>query len=244
MQYDSEKNLITNENAYAILKAFAKEYKKQNGEAPAEIIIVGGGSIMLNYGFRKSTQDFDIMLSGGGSDIKDIIHRVAEKYNLPDDWMNTDFKRTISYSNKLRQVSSHMFSFNHNSLEIRTIKDEYLIAMKMISARQYRNDLSDVVGILSCSLQNGKPISFEMIETAINELYSSTKKVKTELMERVKQYSLMIIEELNEIYSDLKEDENRTLEDLQDINHKYKDVVTEQSVDDVIAALKRKAKEK
>lgn len=84
MQY----NHIRKENAYEILKAFAKEYRKQNGESiPAEIIIVGGGSIMLNYDFRDFTQDFDIMVSSAGN-IKDIIRKVAEEYNLPDDWMN------------------------------------------------------------------------------------------------------------------------------------------------------------
>ena len=46
MQF-SGKTLITKENAYIILKAFAKEYKKQNGNrVPIEIVIVGGGSIL------------------------------------------------------------------------------------------------------------------------------------------------------------------------------------------------------
>ena len=240
MRYNSDKTLITNENAYGILKAFANEYKRQNGEAPAEIIIVGGGSIMLNYGFRKSTQDFDIMISGGGADIKNIIHYIADKYNLPNDWMNTDFKRTISYSSKLRQVSSHMFSFNHNSLEIRTVKDEYLIAMKMISARQYRNDLSDIVGILLFAKQNNNPIAYRTVENAIIELYDSTKNIKSEVIERVKKYSLMNESELSDEYSKIKEDENKTLEDLQDIDNKYKGVVNEASLDTVIAALRRK----
>ena len=59
-QFSSDKTLITKENAYSILKAFAKEYKKQNGtNVPIELVIVGGGSILLNYGFREATQDFD-----------------------------------------------------------------------------------------------------------------------------------------------------------------------------------------
>lgn len=45
MQYDdAEKTLITRDNAYPILKAFAKEYKKRNkNPVPTEIIIVGEG---------------------------------------------------------------------------------------------------------------------------------------------------------------------------------------------------------
>ena len=49
MQY---KEIITRANAMDIIRRFAKEYRKTLGKAPAEIIIVGGGSIMLNYKFR------------------------------------------------------------------------------------------------------------------------------------------------------------------------------------------------
>ena len=43
------KEKITRANAMDIIRRFAKEYRKELGKAPAEIIIVGGGSIMLNY---------------------------------------------------------------------------------------------------------------------------------------------------------------------------------------------------
>ena len=143
-QFSSDKTLITKENAYPILKAFAKEYKKQNGTSvPVELVIVGGSSILLNYGFREATQDFDIMVQSLGM-IKNVSYRIADLYNLPDNWLNTDFMRTSSYSDKLREVSKHFCSFNNGSLEFRTVNGEYLIAMKMVSAREYRNDISDV----------------------------------------------------------------------------------------------------
>ena len=49
------KNMITRANALDVIKRFAREYRKTLGKAPAEIIIVGGGSIMLNYKFRDAT---------------------------------------------------------------------------------------------------------------------------------------------------------------------------------------------
>ena len=49
------KEKITRANAMNIIRRFAKEYSKTLGKAPAEIIIVGGGSIMLNYKFRDAT---------------------------------------------------------------------------------------------------------------------------------------------------------------------------------------------
>lgn len=56
------KGKITRDNAFEILKQFAKAYRKELGKVPGEIIIVGGGSIMLNYKFRDATQDFDVIL--------------------------------------------------------------------------------------------------------------------------------------------------------------------------------------
>ena len=89
-QFGNQKTLITKENAYPILKAFAKEYKKQNGTTvPIELVIVGGGSILLNYGFRETTQDFDIMVQSLGL-IKSVSYRIADLYNLPDNWLNTE----------------------------------------------------------------------------------------------------------------------------------------------------------
>lgn len=55
------KGKITRTNAMDIIRRFAKEYRKVLGKAPGEIIIVGGGSIMLNYQFRDATQDFDLL---------------------------------------------------------------------------------------------------------------------------------------------------------------------------------------
>ena len=60
---------ITRTNAMDLIRRFAKAYRTTFGKAPAEIIIVGGGSIMLNYTFRDSTQDFDVILRAA-SEIK------------------------------------------------------------------------------------------------------------------------------------------------------------------------------
>ena len=95
----SEKK-ITRENALTIIKKFAKEYRKELGKAPGEIIIVGGGSIMLNYKFREATQDFDVILRTA-SGISDVITRFADENDLPRDWMKV--------INMLKEVFNPMF---------------------------------------------------------------------------------------------------------------------------------------
>ena len=240
-QFSSEKTLITKENAYPILKAFAKEYKKQNGTSvPVELVIVGGGSILLNYGFREATQDFDIMVQSLGM-IKNVSYRIADLYNLPDNWLNTDFMRTASYSDKLREVSKHFCSFNNGSLEFRTVNGEYLIAMKMVSAREYRNDISDVVGILIYMKNECEDFSMDRIDHAIDFLYGKRENViKEEVYDKVKEYAKGSVPELEKEYDVLTQMESQTEHELKDIKDKYSEVVKEESIDKVIEELRRR----
>ena len=108
--------------------------KRTNGNAYCELIVVGGASILLNYGFRLTTSDIDC------SDeykvlMNDLISFVANKYNLPEYWINSNFTNTKSYSVNLKRVSSHYKSYGNGVLEIRTIKDLYLLAMKITNLR-------------------------------------------------------------------------------------------------------------
>ena len=45
--------------------------------------------------------------------------------------------------------------------------------MKLMSGRQYKNDLSDIVGILWEHQKSGKPISRESVEKALETLYGA-----------------------------------------------------------------------
>ena len=123
----------------------AKHYKRKNRKNlfPVELIVVGGASILLNYEFRYSTMDVDCLINIG-SQLKESINYVSEKFSLPINWINDDFKRTASYSNKLIEYSIFYKSYL-NIINVRTIKDEYLIAMKIIANRKYKNDLSDII---------------------------------------------------------------------------------------------------
>lgn len=202
MQY---KEIITRANAMDIIRRFAKEYRKTLGKAPAEIIIVGGGSIMLNYKFRDSTQDFDVILRAA-SGIKDVIKRFADDNNLSRDWMNTDFVKTASYSHVLAEVSRHYCWLNNKTLEIRTVSGIYLIAMKMIAHRDYRNDISDAIGILIEEAEAGNHFSYDEIEAAYQKLYHEAPDPKTQVQFR--KLCAKSIEELKNLYDSQKDAES------------------------------------
>ncbi len=82
------------------------------------------------------------------SAMKEAVNTVGDRLGLPNGWLNADFKNTSSYSPKLSQYSKYYRTYS-NVLNIRTISAEYLVAMKLMSGRRYKKDLSDIIGILS-----------------------------------------------------------------------------------------------
>ena len=68
----------------------------------------------------------------------------------------------------------------------RTVTAEYLVAMKMVSARQYKTDLSDIVGIIGEHQRRNTPLTFDMIDRAVQELYGSWERISEDTKALVK----------------------------------------------------------
>ena len=163
-------NVINKSNLDNYLNELSKAYKKLAGRnTPVEIILIGGAAILENYGFREMTTDVDAVYTASSA-LKEAINLVGDQYSLPNGWLNDDFKKTASYSKELYRYSVPYKTFNQ-VLHIRTVTSEYLIAMKLRSARQYKNDLSDIVGILNEHQKRGEPITFEQVDIAVKNLY-------------------------------------------------------------------------
>lgn len=161
---------FTKENLDTYLKELGKEYRRMSGtKIPAEVILVGGAAILAQYGFRDMTYDIDAIIYAS-SVIKDAVNSVGDKLGLPAGWLNMDFESTKSYTEKLVEVSEYYGSFS-NILRIRVITGEYLIAMKLMSGRRYKNDLSDIIGILCEHQKNGCPITIDSVNKAVKFLY-------------------------------------------------------------------------
>lgn len=229
MHNDIQKDMVD-----MYLKELAKEFKRITGrKTSAEIIIVGGGSVLLNYDFRMNSVDVDAF-NTYESAIKDAAKLVAHKYNLSQQWLNDDFKKTPSYSPRLRQYSSYYKTFS-NVLEIRTISREYLVAMKMVSGRKYKNDLSDILGILYYHYKNNDEITYQQIEKAVENLYGNFDRIKCDVVEFVK----TAIENKTFVdgYNLQKEAEQNIKENLIQFEEKYENVLSENNIDDIINKL-------
>lgn len=213
------------------LKELGKELKKEYGKhSTFELILVGGGAVALQYEFRDSTTDLDALLS---SSISSAINKITDTYNLPNGWLNTDFTQTTSYSTKIREHSRHYRTFG-GVLEVRTISDEYLIAMKVRAFRQYRHDISDIIGIIDEMKKAGRNTSVRQIERAFRELYGGNE----EIPHTVKKFLSDIInsEDLSMAYQMCAKRENEAYRKVYEARDEVTPLVLEKYLDDILNA--------
>lgn len=231
---------FTKENLEGYLKELAKEYKKRGRGMPAEMILVGGASVLINYEFRNASYDIDAAYESREI-MKETINAVGDKFGLPNGWINDDFKKTASYTPKIFQYSEYYKTFS-NVLQIRTVRAEYLVAMKLMSGRQYKKDLSDIAGILYEQQMAGDPLSYERIDKAVNDLYGGWQDISEhakEILDRI-----LDCNDLKKLFIEISEDEKSAKEVLLEVEKKYSTVVKADNVDDIIAAAMRKKKER
>ena len=138
---------INKDNLNYYLTELGIEYRKIS-KTPVQIVIVGGAAIFVKYSFRMMSLDIDGLLLPHKSDsLKHAIVNVADKIKIPYGWINDDFVNTSSYSNRIILYSDYYKTFS-NLIEVRIVDTIHLLAMKLMSFRPYKRDLSDLLGIL------------------------------------------------------------------------------------------------
>ncbi|MCL2051334.1 MAG: DUF6036 family nucleotidyltransferase [Lachnospiraceae bacterium] len=228
---------FSKENLDAIFKELGKTFRKLNGTSmSAEIILVGGASILANYGFRDITYDIDAVIIASSA-MKEAINRVGDKFGLPYRWLNMDFSKSKSYSQKLVEFSVYYKTFS-NILIVRSVAAEYLIAMKLMSGRQYKNDLSDVIGILCEHEKSGRPISREAIDNAVIALYNYP--LPKESLKFISDAYLS--GDVGRLYHEIKGNEQQAKEILLDFEKDYPKTLTEDNTALILEKAKQKRK--
>ena len=231
---------FTKENLNTYLKELAKTFRKLNGtKMPAEIILIGGAAILANYGFREATYDIDAVIVASSA-MKQAVNQVGDRLGLPNGWLNTDFKNTTSYSDKLSEVSVYYKTFS-NILTVRTVTGEYLIAMKLMSGRKYKNDLSDIAGILWEHHKKGSPITADMVDSAVATLYGS--------WEQIPQNSKLLIDtafaegNYETLYRQSMENENEAKNILLDFDKTHPGELKGENIDAILEQARLKKNE-
>ena len=222
---------ITKENLDSYLKAVAKQFRKLNGKTmPAEITLIGGASILVNYGFRDSTYDVDALIQASSS-MKDAINYVTDTMGLPNGWLNEDFKNTKSYTPRLVNYSKYYRTFS-NVVTVRTITGEYLVAMKLMAYRQYKHDISDIVGVLREQQKAGDPLSYERIEKAVTDLYDGWENLPADAQTMIR--SMLDNEDLDALFEAYANEEAAAKDALLTFEDQYPDVLKEDNLTDIL----------
>ena len=228
---------ITKENLDTYLKELAKQFRKLNGKAmPAEITLIGGASILVNYGFRDSTYDVDALIQASSA-MKDAINYVTDTLGLPNGWLNEDFKNTKSYTPRLVNYSKYYRTFS-NVLTVRTITGEHLVAMKLMAYREYKHDISDIVGILREQQNSGDPLTFERIDKAVKDLYDSWENLPDNAKSLIE--SILANEDMDALYRAYADEEAAAKDALITFDGKYPDVLKEDNLEDILSHLLKK----
>ena len=228
---------FTKENLDQYLKELAKEFRKRNGKAiPAEIVLIGGASIVINYGFREMTYDMDAIINASTS-MKDAINCVGDKYGLPNGWLNSDFMHTESYTPRIVQFSRYYKTFS-NVVTFRTVTGEYLVAMKLMSGRKYKYDLSDVIGILWEQEKKGSPFGLEQIKKASAELYGSYDKLPSDSRTFIE--SAVLEGKYGELYNRIRQIEAENKEILIEYQERKPGVMNSDNVNSILEAIRKK----
>ena len=231
----NERNYFSSDNLDEYLKELSEEFKKLNGKSiPAEVTLVGGAAILANYGFRDKTYDVDAVIRASSS-MKQAANNVADKFNLDNNWLNSEFMHTASYSPKLEQYSQYYRTYS-NIVEFRTVSAEYLVAMKLMSGRKYKNDFSDVAEIMWEHQKNNDPLSRERIDKAIENLYGDK--------EKIPEHSTTFLDyicsstDLEKDAQVCREMEKINFQFLSQFNDEYKNVVNDKNANQVLISIK------
>lgn len=233
----SIKMQFTKENTEYYLKELAKDFRKRGRGDCVELIIVGGASVLINYDFRNASYDIDAYYFKQSA-LKESISFVGDKFGLPVGWLNDDFVNTSSFTPKIRQYSQYYKTFS-NVLTVRTVSAQYLVAMKLASGRQYKNDLSDIAGIVYEQQLAGNPLTYQLIDKAMQDLYGGWQNVSDTVKEVLNK--ILSCDDLKGLFDKLSYDESIAKETIVEIADKYPQAINESNVDEIIAiALQKK----
>ena len=225
--------VFTKENLNMYFNELSKEYKRLGGrKMPVEIILIGGAAIVESYGFREMTTDIDAVLPSV-SIMKDAINHIGDRCGLPNGWLNADFTHTESYSRRIGEFSKPYRTFSQ-VLNVRIVDGEYLIAMKLRSGRKYKNDLSDVVGILAEHARNGKPIDYGQIDVAVQNLYGGWNGFSQDAVSFLR--DILKEQQYLTIYDSIRQGEIQAKEILLDFQQAYPGLMKEDKVDGILEA--------
>lgn len=110
----------------------------------AHVFVVGGAAMALAFDARRMTRDIDAVFEPKSA-VYDAAHAVAERLELPDDWLNDAVKGFVPGTDP-----EALPVFDRPGLSVAAASARFLLAMKLRAARveQDTDDIRFLAGIL------------------------------------------------------------------------------------------------
>lgn len=109
-----------------------------------EIAVFGGAAIVLGFDFRSATQDVDAMITQGHGQVIKAQEEVRAELRLPPNWLNEQGTSYLSKHQDFELFKTYP-SEGQFGLRVLTATGRYLLAMRLLSLRQYGHDVQDIV---------------------------------------------------------------------------------------------------
>jgi hypothetical protein len=127
--------MLTKEQILKHLRQLGEELAARG--LKGEILLTGGAAMCLVHGARDITKDIDALYEPKEA-VNQIAASIAERENLPEGWLNDSVKGFVGKN----APTENFIAFN--GLTVQTVSTEYLLAMKLISARYGERDYDDI----------------------------------------------------------------------------------------------------
>lgn len=127
----SEKQ-FTRARIITALEALGEELAGQGVQG--QVFIVGGAAMALAYSTRRVTRDIDAVFEPKSA-IYDAAERVAERLELPEDWLNDGVKGFLPGVDRDAMPLPEV-----DGIEVTTASPRYLLAMKLLAMRFGEDD--------------------------------------------------------------------------------------------------------
>ena len=130
-------------SAADILNALEELSEELQGEGvKGHLYIVGGAAMALSFRASRSTYDLDALIISDREPVLDAARRVAVRRSWSPNWLNDEAARLMP---RLPDRNAVVL-FDSRSLTVTGASPEFLLAMKMKSARE--SDFKDIATLL------------------------------------------------------------------------------------------------
>ncbi|MDR2044995.1 MAG: hypothetical protein LBQ15_11705 [Clostridium sp.] len=201
--------MLTKEQILRYLRQVADELETRG--LRGEILLTGGAAMCLVHEARDITKDIDALYEPKET-INRIARDIAAREGLPEDWLNDSVKGFIEPN----APAEDFVSFG--SLRVQTVSAEYLLAMKMMSARYGEKDSGDILFLFNkLGIKTAEAATDVLLKFyPVNRILPKTQYIIEEMIEQRKERTAPTAETPNPPLLDQAEDAGRIAAERKD----------------------------